>query len=122
MSIMISTEAMRRRLPQWGPYGGVDEDGEVCRRGGQLEQAKLVYLPRYHSKKSGNGLTSLKDYVIRMKEGQKDIFYTTGESEKAVEKSPFKLEEERVVENSPSKAEEEVGFCYQGRIEVGRRD
>ncbi|KAK2988631.1 hypothetical protein RJ640_013112 [Escallonia rubra] len=82
--------------------------------GGQLEHAKLVYLLRYHSKKGGNGLTSLKDFIIRMKEGQKDIFYTTGESEKA--------EEERAVGNSPSKTEEEAGFCYQGRIEVGRCD
>ena len=59
----------------WGNFGqvlkeGVFEDSEY--------RDRLLGLVRAHST-DGDGLTSLADYVARMKEGQEEIFYITGE-------------------------------------------
>merc|ERR1719217_1540561 len=52
-------------------------------------RTKLADLLRYQTSKSGDEMISLKEYVDRMKEGQSDIFYITGESVAAVDASPF---------------------------------
>merc|ERR1712212_128867 len=50
---------------------------------------KISDILRYHTSSSGDEMTSLKDYVGRMKENQKQIYYITGESKETVANSAF---------------------------------
>ncbi|MCO5550047.1 hypothetical protein L7F22_003524 [Adiantum nelumboides] len=54
----------------------------------RIQQSLLTYYDT-PPLKSGDKITSFKDYVTRMKDGQNDNFYITRESKKAVENSPF---------------------------------
>ena len=60
---------------------GIHEDSQ--------NRKKLSELLRYHTSASGDEMCSLKDYVGRMKDSQKHIYYITGESKEQVTNSSF---------------------------------
>lgn len=60
---------------------GVHEDSS--------NSAKLAELLRYRTSASGEEFCSLAEYVSRMKENQKDIYFITGESNEQVNNSAF---------------------------------
>ncbi|XP_006010474.1 heat shock protein HSP 90-alpha 1 [Latimeria chalumnae] len=60
---------------------GIHEDSQ--------NRKKLADLLRFYTSSSGDEMLSLKDYVSRMKDNQKHIYYITGESKDQVANSSF---------------------------------
>lgn len=60
---------------------GIHEDSQ--------NRNKIADLLRYYTSHSGDDMSTLKDYVARMKENQTQIYYITGESKDQVANSAF---------------------------------
>ncbi len=68
----------------WADFGAVLKEGIYE---GATERDRLIGLSRFRST-AGDGLTSLADYVGRMKEGQDAIWYIGGDDAAALARSP----------------------------------
>ena len=88
--LLDSLQAMSESEPEkfellWEQFGRSIKEGVAS----DLDnKARIVSLLRFQSSHDEKKLTSLKEYVERMKEGQEEIFYLTGESRRVVENSP----------------------------------
>ncbi len=83
----ISESDPERFRTFWLRFGPVLKEGVAS---DHENKEKLLELLRFPSSmiQDRNELTSLKQYVSRMREDQKEIYYITGESRDIVEKSP----------------------------------
>jgi molecular chaperone HtpG len=72
-------------LKFWGEFGRAIKEGTSS---DYENKEKLVELLVFESSNDPEKLTTLKEYVERMKEGQNEIYYLSGESRSQVENSP----------------------------------
>ncbi|CAM6069587.1 unnamed protein product [Sphagnum tenellum] len=82
----VSAEKKGKYAKFWKEFGKAIKLGIIEDATNRVRLAKLL---RFHSSKSGDSLTSLDQYISRMKPGQKQIYYITGQDRKQLEKSPF---------------------------------
>eukprot|EP01025_Chloroclados_australasicus_P063193 TRINITY_DN8342_c0_g1_i4.p1 TRINITY_DN8342_c0_g1~~TRINITY_DN8342_c0_g1_i4.p1 ORF type:complete len:790 (-),score=166.72 TRINITY_DN8342_c0_g1_i4:242-2611(-) len=82
----IDEEEAQKYLTFWNEFGkamklGIIEDSQ--------NRNRIAKLIRFQTSKTGTDLTSLDEYISRMKEGQKNIYFIAGQSYEEVSKSPF---------------------------------
>jgi molecular chaperone HtpG len=88
--VLDSLRAMADEEPDkyllfWKQFGNALKEGVTSDFD---NKERLVPLLRFQSSRDPEALTTLADYVARMKEEQQEIFYLTGESRRVVENSP----------------------------------
>jgi molecular chaperone HtpG len=88
--ILDVLQEMKDREPEnylkfWGEFGRAIKEGTSS---DYENKERLLELLIFESSNDPEKLTTLKEYVERMKEGQNEIYYLTGESRSQVENSP----------------------------------
>jgi molecular chaperone HtpG len=87
--VLDSLEEMQKNEEEYTKFW--KQFGRVLKEGASFDfdnKDKLLSLCLFESSADPERLTSLKDYVGRMKEGQSAVYYITGPSRRAVENSP----------------------------------
>ena len=118
----------------WDNYGAVLKEGIHT---DSQHNTELVELLRFRTSGSDGKLVSLAQYVEAMPEGQKDIYYITGESPEAVARSPH-LEackargyqvlfmtdpiDEWVVQDLPKYKDRQLRSVTQGDLDLPEKD
>src|SRR6476661_4978824 len=88
--VLSTIKGLQSERPQdyatlWTQFGAVLKEGLMS----DLDnQGTLLRISSFASTHSDEELTTLAEYVARMKNGQKEIFYATGESRELLLKSP----------------------------------
>lgn len=88
--VLDTLQAMAEAEPEkfellWEQFGRALKEGVAS---DWDNKSRIVALLRFQSSHDEKKLTTLKEYVERMKEGQEEIFYLSGESRRIVENSP----------------------------------
>ena len=71
----------------WENFGSVLKEG-LCESMNTEFREELLSACRFYSTNSDDSLISLEDYIERMKEGQDNIYYLTGNDLDSIKKSP----------------------------------
>ena len=130
----MSSERAEDYAKFWDGFGRVIKEGVISDADNRDELMKLVMFASSNDKEK---LTSLDGYIERMKDGQDTLYYITGESRAAVEKSPhleslfekgyevlFLIDpvDELVVEHVKTYQDKKLQSVGKGTVELGTED
>ena len=88
-AIDLFTETMEDESKAMTFYQNYSKNIKLAIHEDSSNRSKLVKLLRYHTSQTGEEMCSLDDYVTRMKENQKDIYYISGEGKESLMNSSY---------------------------------